>query len=170
MARKMIFNGKVIKVVAETRRLPNNCTVRLEVVEHRGAALILPLLAKDKVIVLKQFRPVINRYIYELPAGTLEVGETPYQCARREIKEETGYQAARLERLGAIYPVPGYSTEKIHIFKATGLTRPKVKALLDQDEILYPEVFTRKQVQDFFLRGRIVDAKSICAFAMCGWL
>ena len=168
--KKVLFEGRVIKVVTERRLLPNGTIANLDIVEHRGAALIVPFLSKDKIIILKQFRPVINAYIYELPAGTLEVNETPVICARREIKEETGYQAQKLTKLGVIYPVPGYSTEKIHIFRADGLKKPAVKAKMDKDEIIYPAVFTHKQVKDFFARGAIVDAKTICALAMCGWL
>jgi ADP-ribose pyrophosphatase len=100
----------------------------------------------------------------------LEASETPVVCARREITEETGYQAKKLTKLGVIYPVPGYSTEKIHIFRADGLKKPVVQAKMDKDEIIYPEVFTHKQVKDFFARGAIVDAKTICALVMCGWL
>lgn len=168
--KKILFEGKVIKVVTERKTLPNDSVIDLEVVEHRGAALIVPFLSKNKIIILKQFRPAINSYLYELPAGTLEVGETPVVCARREIKEETGYQAQKLTKLGVIYPVPGYSTEKIHIFRADGLKKPAVKAQMDKDEIIYPAVFTHKQIKDFFSRGVIVDAKTICALAMCGWL
>jgi len=168
--KKTLFNGKIIKVITERKVLPNGVTVDLEVVEHRGAALLVPFIAKDKVILLKQFRPVINSYIYELPAGTLETGETPLVCARREIKEETGYQAAKLVKIGIIYPVPGYSTEKIHIFRAEGLKKMVTRLAADEDEIIYPVIFTHKQVRDFFNRGAIVDAKTICAFAMCDWL
>ena len=144
--------------------------IDLEIVEHRGAVLVVPFVSKDKVLLLKQFRPVINSYIYELPAGTLEAGEKPLACARREIKEETGYQAGRLVRLGYIYPVPGYSTEKIHIFKAENIKKASSAGRPDPDEIIYTAVFTRKQVKEFFKKGSIVDAKTICAFAMCEWL
>jgi ADP-ribose pyrophosphatase len=168
MSKKILFDGRVIRVITEKRSLPNNSVVNLEIVEHRGAALIVPFLSKDKIIFIKQFRPVINSYIYELPAGTLESGESPMLCAKREVKEEIGYQAGKLTRMGHIYPVPGYSTEKIHIFKAEDLKLPKVASPRDKDEIIYPTVFTRKQIKDFFTQGKIIDAKTICALAMCG--
>jgi ADP-ribose pyrophosphatase len=111
---------------------------------------------------------VIDLYIYELPAGTLGKNEPPQACARREIVEETGFSAGRLTRLGAIYPVPGYSTEKIVIYKAEGLKREKRKA--EKDEVIRPAVFDKRRVRALFRRGRIVDAKTISALALCGWL
>lgn len=168
--KKVIYEGRVVRLVTERRALPNDSMADLEIIEHRGAALVVPFVSKDKIIVIKQFRPAINSYIYELPAGTLEIGETPHLCARREIKEETGYQAGKLTKLGFIYPVPGYSTEKIYIFKAQELKISRFKAPKDKDEIIYPAIFTRKQIKDFFERGKIVDAKTICALAMCGLL
>ena len=168
MSRKVIYEGRVIRLATENRLLPNNSVSKLEIVEHRGAVLIVPFISKDKVILIKQFLPVINSYIYEFPAGTLENKETPRACALREIKEEINYQAGKLIKLGSIYPVPGYSTEKIYIFKATGLKVPKIKANLDKDEIIYPSIFTCEQVRDLFARGKIVDAKTICALAMAG--
>lgn len=167
MKRKIVYSGRVIEVVKERRLLPNNSYIDLELIEHRGAALIVPFLTNDKIIMIKQFRPAINSYIYELPAGTMEKGESPVACAKREIKEEIGYQAGRLTRIGNIFPVPGYSTEKINIFRADGLKPLKVAVQRDKDEIIYPSAFTIKQIRDFFAKGKIVDAKTICAFAMC---
>ena len=135
---------------------------------HPGASLIIPFLTKDKVIMLRQLRPVINSYIYELPAGTLEENEPPTSCARREIIEETGYAAGKITLLGKIYPVPGYSTEKIFIYKAEGLK--KTEKVAEKDEVIESRVYTKAQIRQLFKQKKIVDAKTIAALAMCGWL
>jgi ADP-ribose pyrophosphatase len=165
---KQVFKGKLIAVSIKQQLLPNGFLARLEVVDHIGAALIVPELGRDKILILRQFRPVINEYLYELPAGTLNKGESAFFCARREIVEETGYAAGKLTRLGEIYPVPGYSTEKIVIFKAQRLFKRIVAA--EQDEVIQVKTVTRSQVRKLFRKGKIKDAKTICALAMAGWL
>jgi len=157
-----------LNIKKRSAQLPNGHTARLELVEHPGAVLIVPFLTRDTVILLRQFRPVINAYIFELPAGTLEKGEQPLACARREIIEETGYSAKKLTRLGIIYPVPGYSTEKITMYKAENLTERGMAC--EADEVIETLVVTKKKVRGFFAAGKIIDAKTICAFAHCGWL
>lgn len=169
MARDLYrFRGKLLTLVTRKVRLPNGHTVRLEIVRHPGAALIVPFLDKAHLVLLRQLRPVIGAYLYELPAGTLNRNESPLACARREIIEETGFAASRLTRLGAIHPVPGYSTEKIFVYKAEGLKKGRMSA--QADEILTVRVVTKRQVKDLFKKGMLTDAKTICALAFCGWL
>jgi len=168
MKEKTLYKGKLVNLAKRRVRLPNANIVELEIVKHPGAALIVPFLSKDKIIALKQFRPVINSYIYELPAGTLKEKERPIDCARREVAEETGYRAAKVTKLGAIYPVPGYSTEKIFIFKAERLSREEMRT--EADEVLKPCIITKPMAKRLFKSGRLVDAKTICGLAMCGWL
>lgn len=165
---KKIFSGKLLKFYIKSERLPNGYLATFEMIKHPGAALIIPFLSKDKVIMLRQLRPVINSYIYELPAGTLDENESPLACARREIIEETGYSAKKVTLLGKIYPVPGYSTENIAIFKAEGLKeKPRVA---EKDEVIESKIFNKSEVRRLFRNGKMVDAKTICAFAYCGWL
>lgn len=168
MKKKRVFKGKLLTLFLENVKLPNDHPVTLEVIKHPGAVLIIPFLGKDKLILLRQFRPVINSYIYELPAGTLDRKESLYSCAKREIIEETGYSARKLTRLGHVFPVPGYSTEKITIYKAENLR--KTKQLLQKDEIISILVVTKAKVRSLFKKGKITDAKTISALAMCGWL
>lgn len=165
---KQVFKGKLLKVYTKKERLPNGYRATFEIVKHPGAALVVPFITKDKMIMLRQLRPVINSYIYELPAGTLGKNESPIACARREIIEETGYSAKRFTLLGKIYPVPGYSTEKITIYKAERLV--KEKRIVEQDEIIKSHIFTKSEVKRRFKKGRIVDAKTICGLVLCGWL
>ena len=165
---KKVFEGKLLKLFVKKEKLPNGYVATFEMIRHPGAALIVPILSKDRIILLRQLRPVIESYIYELPAGTLGKNESPLSCARREIIEETGYAARRFTLLGKIYPVPGYSTEKIVIYKAEGLKKVERKA--EEDEIIESRIFTRAEVKRLFKSRGIVDAKTICALAMCGWL
>ncbi len=166
--QKMEFKGKLLNVVKQQKMLPNGRLMDLEIVKHPGAVLIIPLLSRYKMVFLEQYRPVIDRYILELPAGTLNEGERPLDCARRELREETGYIAKKISRLGQIYPTPGYTTEKITIYLAHGLERDN--PALEDDEIIEPCVLSRKQTRELFEANRIVDAKTICALAFCGWL
>ena len=168
MKNKTLFKGKLLELVVKNVRLPNGYTVRLETIKHPGAALIIPFLSKDKIILLKQYRPVINAYIYELPAGTLDKNEKPIECARREIIEETGFSAKRLTYMGKIFPVPGYSTECIKIYKAEVLRKEEHK--YERDEIIKSHLFTRSGIRKLFKAGSIVDAKTIAALALVGWL
>jgi ADP-ribose pyrophosphatase len=168
MKNKREFKGRLIDLFVKKVRLPNGYVVTLETIKHPGAALIVPFLAKDKVILLRQYRPVIDSYIYELPAGTVDSKEKPVQCARREIVEETGYSAKKLTYLGKIFPVPGYSTERIFIYKAEFLRKEEHKR--EKDEVIKSYVFTRPGIRKLFKSGRITDAKTIAAFAICGWL
>ncbi|MDD5136349.1 MAG: NUDIX hydrolase [Candidatus Omnitrophica bacterium] len=168
MKDRAVFNGRLIKLVVKKMRLPNGYLATLETIRHPGAALIVPFLSKDRLILLRQYRPVIDSYIYELPAGTLDKRESPLACARREIVEETGFAAGKFSYLGKIFPVPGYSTECIRIYKAERLR--KVEHIAEKDEVIKSHIFTRTKVRDLFKAGRIVDAKTISALAMCGWL
>jgi len=165
---RAVFKGKLLNVFVKYERLPNGHTARFEMIAHPGAALMVPFLKKDRIILLRQLRPVIGKFIYELPAGTLGVKEHPIECARREIIEETGYRAGRFKFLGMIYPVPGYSTEKIFIYAAYGLK--EVERTPEKDEIIRTRILTRPAVRRLFRQGGITDAKTIAALAMCGWL
>ena len=165
---KLAYRGKLLSLFHKELTLPNGHRCRLEVIKHPGAVLVIPFLSPDKIIFLRQLRPAIDAYIYELPAGTLGRGEAPSACARREIIEETGYSCSRLKKLGEIFPVPGYSTEKISIYEAHGL-KP-VKHCREKDEIIESFIVTKKQVGRFFKSGKIKDAKTICALSFCGWL
>ncbi len=164
----LIHQGRVIRLYKQKVPLPGKKSVELDIIKHPGAVLIVPFLAKNKIILLRQYRPVLKQYIYEFPAGTIDKGETPLECARREIAEETGFCAKNWKLLGYIYPVPGYSTEKIYIYKATGLKKHVVTG--DSDEIIETMVVSRQQIVNFFKKGRLVDAKTISALVFCGLL
>ena len=165
---KNVYKGRLLKVFVKTRKLPNGYTATFEMIKHPGAALIVPFLSKDRIIMLRQLRPVINSYIYEFPAGTLDKNEAPIACARREIVEEAGFSAGKLTLAGKIYPVPGYSTEKIFIYKAEGLK--KVEHIKEKDEVIEVHTFTRRSLVRLLNKGAITDGKTIAAIALCGLL
>ncbi len=159
--------GKVIKFNIEKRLLPNGRRINLEIIRHPGAVLIAPFLDKNHIIMIRQFRPVIDTYLYELPAGTIDLNEKPLACAKREIVEEIGYSASKITCLGKIYPVPGYSTEVIWIYKGEKL---KIAQIANEpDEIIKVCILNKAQVKRLFKQRRITDAKTICALAFCGW-
>jgi len=149
-------------------KLPNGRTTSISVINHPGAVLIVPFLNKNTVVMLRQFRPALKKYIYELPAGTLDPEESIAVCARRELLEETGLKPRKLVKCAGIYPVPGYSTEIIHIFKAWGLVLSKAQP--EEYEVIKTMALTKPQVRKLFKQGKLMDAKSICALAFCGWL
>lgn len=164
----MRFQGKKFSFAVVKKKLPGGRYAEVDVIEHPGAVLIVPFLTKDAIVFLHQYRPVLGRYLLELPAGTLDKNEQPPDCARRELIEETDYRAGALTLLGKIYPVPGYSTEVIHIFKAEKLTRQK--GIKDSDEVIQTKILHKSEVNKLFRTGRIPDAKTICALSLCGWL
>lgn len=163
--KKTIFRGRLLHLSVKDQKFPNGYKTRLEVIKHPGAALIVPFLTKNSIIMIKQFRPVINEYIWELPAGTLHKNESPLNCAKREIIEETGYKVKNFKKIGAIYPAPGYTTERIIIYKATNLI--PVKRRLENDEIIQCRILSRAKINSLLRDGRIIDAKTICALSLC---
>ncbi|MFH0839181.1 MAG: NUDIX hydrolase [Candidatus Omnitrophota bacterium] len=164
--RKPIYKGKFLNIYSENKILPNKHTMKLEYVKHPGAVCMVPFLDNDKIIFIKQLRPVIRRYIWELPAGTLNKNETLKTSAQRELIEEIGYKAKVLKEVGWFFTTPGFTTEKIHVFLATGLV--KVKTAHEKDEIITSKVFSRAKVKELFKKNLIVDAKTICALKLCG--
>lgn len=164
----MRIKGRKFNFLIQNKRLPNGRVTRLEFIEHPGAALIVPYQDERHIIFLSQYRAVLGKRILELPAGTVDPRESPFVCAQRELIEETGFSACRWGKLGSIYPVPGYSTEVIHIFSAKKLQR--TPGIQDDDEIIKIHILNRLQVRKLFRQKKIVDAKTICGLILCGWL
>ena len=164
----LIKKKKKITYLVTKRPLPNGDKVLLQMVKHPGAVLIVPFLSSNKIIMMRQFRAVLGKYLYELPAGTIDKGEKIDVCAYRELLEETGYRAKELKRLGKIFPVPGYSTEIIYIFRADKLMKEKTNR--EADEVIETFMINKSQVRQLFKQGKIHDAKTICGLAFCGWL
>lgn len=129
-------------------------------VVHPGAVVILPLLTPDRLLLIGNGRPAVEKELLELPAGTLEPPEPAEACAARELAEETGYQAARLEPLLSFYSTPGFCTEKLHAFVATGLTPGEVQH--ESSEQIRPAPMTWDEALEAIRTGRIEDGKTIC--------
>ncbi len=163
---KQVFKGKLINLYIASQRFPGGYVASLEIIKHPGAVLIVPFLSRDKIVLIRQFRPVINSYIWELPAGTLDKNEKPLACAHRELIEEIGYEAGVCKRIGYIYPAPGYTTEKIYLYAATRLRKVEKKS--EEDEDITPMIFYRKEVIRLLKNGAIVDAKTIAALTLAG--
>jgi ADP-ribose pyrophosphatase len=158
------YLGRIIRVAEETVNLPNLQVVRLDVVRHPGASAVVPLKEDGSVVLIHQFRHAAGGYLYEVPAGTLAPGESPEACAMREVEEETGYRAGRLERMGGIVTAPGFCDEQIHLYLATGLERSRQS--LDQDEILTVIEMSLEEAMARIYDNTIRDAKSIAALVL----
>ena len=156
---KTIHKGKVFTLALDNVTLPNGVTTVIDIIRHPGASAIVPMLNKTTVLLVKQYRYAAGGFIWEIPAGTLNPEESPLECAKRELIEETGYSADKLEKLTEIVPVPGYSDERIHLYLATGL----VKAVqnLDKDEILNVHEINMDDALKMIAKGEIIDSKTI---------
>lgn len=157
--RKEIYRGRVVNLHLETVTLPNGTTLDLEVVRHPGAAAVVPLKDNGVVLLIRQFRHAAGGYIYEIPAGKLDPGEDPRQCAAREVEEEIGFRAASLKPLVSFFTTPGFTDEVIHVFLATGLT-PGTQHL-DHDEVLEVVEMSLDDAIARIADGTITDAKTI---------
>ena len=156
---KNIYTGIVVNLNVDTVTLPNGLTVDLEVVRHPGAAAVVPLKDNGTVILIRQFRHAAGGFIYEIPAGKLHPDEDPIVCAARELEEEIGYRAGRLELLSSIFTAPGFTDEVIHVYKGTRLTTGRQQ--LDRDEVLEVIEMPLLEAMRMIETGAIRDAKSI---------
>jgi ADP-ribose diphosphatase len=139
--------------------MPGRPAVTREIVVHPGAVIVLPMLTDTSIVMIHNYRYAIERELLELPAGTLEPGEDPAACAARELEEETGYRANRLEILGEFYTSPGITNELMRCFVAHDLKETSQR--LDSGERIRPEVVPLTQAIDWIHQGRIVDGKTI---------
>ncbi|HYL05474.1 MAG TPA: NUDIX hydrolase [Thermoanaerobaculia bacterium] len=161
LASRTVFSGRRIQVRVDHIRLPNGADHDFEMIHHPGAAAIVPLLGSGEVVLLRQYRYATGGWLLEVPAGTLNAGESPEQCATRELQEETGYQAGELLPLGWIWTTPGFTDERIWLYLATGLAGGR--QALDGDEVLTLERLPLARAAAMAAGGEIVDAKSVAA-------
>ncbi len=160
-----IFEGAILHVKLDEATLPNGKVAKREVVEHPGGVVALATLPNGKVLLVKQFRYPLGNFLYELPAGKLDPGETPLVSIQRELEEETGYLADKWEEILAIYTSPGFCNERITIFKATGL-HPSSQARREEDEFIEVLEVSFNELRDMIQAKTLIDAKSICAIGL----
>ena len=161
LSREEKYTGKILSVHRDVIRLPDGAEAVREVVEHSGGVGVLPVDENGDVYCVRQFRYPFGAHLLEMPAGKLEPGEDPFQCAVRELSEETGFTAAEYTDLGRLYPSPGYCHETLYIYMATGLTLGQ--AHLDKGEFLDVEKRSLDELYDMVMRGELPDAKTAMA-------
>ncbi len=166
VSSRRVYDGRLLKIDVETLRAPDGSLLELEMVRHPGAAAVVPLLsdaesADPVVLLLEQYRYAAGGTIWEIPAGVLRAGERPEDCARRELLEETGAEAERIEHLSTILTTPGFTDERIHLFVASGITVGEPRP--ERDEFLRVEALPLTRVLEMIRDGDIVDAKSAVA-------
>ena len=133
-------------------------------IRHPGSSGIVPVQRDHSVLLLRQYRPAIQRFIWEIPAGTMHRGEDPLECAKRELQEECGVTGNRFEKIGEILVAPGYSNERIHLFLATELVSSQSK--LDEDECLEVHAFRFDEALEMIRKGEIQDAMTIAGLTL----
>jgi ADP-ribose pyrophosphatase len=156
-----IYEGRIINLRVDTVRLESGRDSKREVVEHKGAVCVVPVLDDGRVMLVRQFRLPAGDSLLEVPAGGLEAGESPEECAARELMEECGFRPGRLIPLYEAFLAPGYSTEMMYAFLATDLSEEKLKA--DDDENISLETFTLDELDKLVDTFQIRDAKTVAA-------
>jgi ADP-ribose pyrophosphatase len=170
---RRVYEGRIFTVAVESVTLPRGEALDVEVVRHPGSVVLLPITAAGEVVLVRQYRHPIGRWMWELPAGSLKRGEDPEKAAARECQEEIGLIPSKLERLGAFFPTPGYCDEEMVVFRATGLRKPGAEdpaAQPDEDEDIEASPFAMEELRRLILDGEIVDLKTIAGVSLLSQL
>jgi len=161
ISRETGYRGKFLNMFIDTVRLPNDHVIDLEFIDHPGASAVVPVDSEGNIIMVRQFRYAASGFIWEIPAGKLDPGETPEVCAARELKEEVGYSCETLKPLGFIWTTPGFTNEKIWLYLATSLE--KCEQALEESEVLTVEKIPVSKAIEDARSGRINDGKTVTA-------
>ena len=164
-----VFQGRIFMVQVETITLPKGGEMKAEIVRHPGSVVILPITEAGELVLVRQYRPAIGRWAWELPAGTLKDGEDPEKAAIRECHEEISMIPATLRKLGAFFPTPGYCDEEMHVFRASGLRQPghdDEAAQPDEDEDIETQTFSEAALKAMIRSGEIIDLKTVAGLAL----
>jgi ADP-ribose pyrophosphatase len=163
LGSRRVYTGKVLNLDIDQVRFPDGSTGELEMIRHPGASAVVPFLTDPagedpQILLIRQYRYAAEKYLYEVPAGRLDPGEAPDECARRELREETGCVAERVEPLYTMYTTPGFTDERIHLYMAVGLTRGENAR--EADEFIEVETMPLSRALSLIERGEIQDAKT----------
>ena len=163
---RTIHSGPVFTVASDWVRLPNGHETTVDVVRHRASVILIPMPDPGHVVLVRQYRYSIDRWIWELPAGTLDPGEDVEAAARRECQVVIGQVPECISRVGIFYPTPGYCDEQMFFFRLTGLKTPAETASLDDDEILAPRVLTVEEARRLVNAEETIDMKTALGFKL----
>ena len=166
LTSERMFTGKVFNVDRDQVRMPNGRKTAVDVVRHSKSVVIVPVPEPGKISLIRQFRYPITRFLWELPAGSVDDGESPEQAARRECHEEIDLVPETVVRLTALYPTPGYCDEEMIFFRVSSLQTPSGEAHVDEDEDIEAKVFELRDAREMVRRGEIVDMKTIVALTL----
>ena len=161
---EIVYEGKAFNVRREQLLLPDEKTTWFDLVVHPGAVTLIPIDSKGRVLLVRQYRHAVGKELLELPAGTLEAGEDPDVCAAREVREETGMSAGKINKIGEFYLVPGYSTEYMYIYIASELQADPLPG--DDDEFITVEAYPLDDLPMLIGKGVLQDAKSLAALTL----
>lgn len=162
----LVYNGRIFDVYSDTVELPNGKNAKRDYVKHYGGAGILVIDKEENVYLVEQYRYAVNKIMLEIPAGKIDKGETPYNTALRELEEELGFKADKIEPLGEMLPTVGYVSERIYVYLATDFT--KSKQHLDEGEFVNIVKIPLNELIDKVKCGEIEDGKTV--FALCKYL
>lgn len=166
VSRTVIFNGTVFDVERDRVRFEDGREMNLDIVRHRASVVLIPMPSAGEVILVRQYRHAIARWIWELPAGTTDPGEEPDAAAARECHEEIGLVPGRLSHVGTLFPTPGFCDEAMRFYLAEDLREAAVAAALDEDEQLEPKTFSLTELEAMARRGELEDMKTVCGLEL----
>jgi ADP-ribose pyrophosphatase len=166
LSTERVFDGKVFDVDRDRVRMPNGREVTVDVVRHARSVVLVPMAGPGEVVLIRQYRYAVNAWLWELPAGSVDEGESPEQAAARECHEEIGKVPSTIVRIGALYPTPGYCDEEMIFFRLSNLEEPTSAAAVDEDEDIEARTFDLREARDMVRRGEIVDMKTIAGLTM----
>ncbi|MGD9905638.1 MAG: NUDIX hydrolase [Vicinamibacterales bacterium] len=166
--RREVFRGRVFSLSVDRVTLPTGHTATMDVVRHPGSVVLLPMPAPDRLILIRQYRYAVDRYLWELPAGTLTPGEAEELGAARECEEEIGLVPGRLELLGRLLPTPGFCDETMAFYRCSDLAAPAPDstARKDDDEVIEPRAFALDEVRRMIAAGEVADMKTVAGLAL----
>ena len=158
---RRVYEGKVLSLDVDEVEEPGGVTATREVIRHQGSVAALPVTADGRILLVRQYRYAVDESLWELPAGRLDGGESPEEGIQRELREEIGQRAERLEKIGFFYTTPGFCDESMHLFRATGLVDDRKDA--DDDERIEVKAFTVAQAREMVGSGEIREGKTLVA-------
>jgi len=168
IARNTVHKGRIIEVDIDVVKLPTGHMVDMEIVRHPGSVVLLPIPEPGKIILIRQYRYTIDRWIWELPAGSLKPNEDPDKAAPRECEEEIGLVPHKITRLRGYYPTPGFCDEEMIYYRCEDLRAPAPDstARKDDDEEIEPRTFTMDEARELIRSGEIVDLKTVAGLTL----